>query len=147
MTEKLKVYKNEDIFQQLCNCCPITHAKIESFKLDVTLSNGQKQVLRLCRNHLDELGRSISTLNMNEHSDEGFSEKVKVSQEVASEIEAYRTIIDVINKHNPNKYDWKDALVDDARNDRIPSKLPRLQRMRVQMICEILKSGYKIKGT
>lgn len=73
------------------------------------------------------------------------AEKIKISQELANEIEAYRTIIDVINKYDSNKYDWKDSLVDDARNDEISSKFPSLKKMSVQMILEILESGYEIK--
>lgn len=145
MIEKVKVYKNKDTFQQLCNCCPVTSTSIKSFKLDVTLSNGQKQILRLCREHLNELERSISILNMNEYTDEEFFEKIKISQELANEIEAYRTIIDIINAYNVDKYEWKEALIEDKRNDELSSKFPNLQKLRIHEIRDVLENGYEIE--
>ena len=62
MIEKVKVYENKDKFQQLCNCCPIHRQPIKNYKLEITLSNGHNQVLRLCDEHLGELEESIKQL-------------------------------------------------------------------------------------
>lgn len=75
-------------------------------------------------------------------------EKVNISQELANEIEAYRTIIDIINKlNNIDNYEWKEALIEDKRNDELSSKFPNLQKIRIHEIRDILEHGYEIAKT